>query len=444
MLPPALPGLPLLGNALEFYQDRYALLRKGYEQLGPIFSIRLGRQPTLVLIGPELQQFFFNETDKSLNMDKPYPFLKALFGPVAFLASPEVYQEQRPILHSPFQREKMLKYAQIMQREVQKWLDGLGQSGEMNLVTEMNRLVQEVAGRALMGDEFQAKVGREFWDLYTVLAKSLNPLMPSHWPLPANIKRDWAKGKMREMLTPIILDRRQNPENYDDFLQDFLNTRGKSGQPADDATITGLIQALMFASHETTAGQAAWTLVELSRHPDYLARVRAEIGQQAPAGTTLDGRVMRQLTHVAWAVREIERLHPSTDLLLRVSEKAFDLGGYHIPKDWAVMVSPAVAHRLPQLFTDPERFDPLRFAPGREEDSQHRFALFGFGGGLHKCAGINFANNEMMIITTLLFQQFNLTLLPPEPRPNLSFGASRPDKALVRYQRLTTFPSHTS
>ena len=443
MLPPALPALPLLGNALEFYRDRHALIRKGYEQLGPIFSIRLGRQPTVILIGPEFHQFFFSETDKSLNMDKPYPFLKALFGPVAFLASPEVYQEQRPILHSPFQREKMLKYVQIMQREVQKWLDSLGQTGEMNLVTEMNRLVQEVAGHALMGDEFQAKVGREFWDLYTVLAKSLNPLIPSHWPLPAHIQRDRAKQKMRKLLTPIILERRQNPEKYDDFLQDFLNARGKSGQPADDATITGLIQALMFASHETTAGQAAWTIVELLRSPDYLGRVKAEIGQHAPAGTPLDGRVMRQLEHIAWAVREIERLHPSADLLIRVAEKDFELGGYHIPKDWAVMVSSAVAHRLPQFFVDPEHFDPLRFAPGREEDNQHRFALIGFGGGLHKCTGMNFANNEMMIITTLLFQQFDLTLLPPEPRLNLSLGASRPDKALVRYQRHPT-PTHNS
>jgi sterol 14-demethylase len=434
--PPILPGLPLLGNALDFQRDRHALIRRGLETLGPVFSIRLGPKPVVVLIGPDYQQYFFTETDRSLSIDKPYQTLAALFGEVAFLAGPDIYQEQRPILHSPFQREKMLKYTAIMQTEIQRWMDALGESGEMEIASEMGRLVQNVAGHALMGEGFQSRVGREFWDLYADLGKSLDFIVPPSWPTPKNLRRDRAKRRMLALLEPIIAERRQHPERFDDFLQDFINTPYRSGGQAEDETLVSLLRALMFASHETTAGQAAWTVIELLRHSAYLELVKDEIRRSLPDGAAIDGGLMRSLEHIAWAVREVERLHPSADVLMRQAEVDIEVCGYSIPKGALVLVSPAVAHRLPEWFDHPERFDPLRFAPGREEDRRHRFALFGFGGGTHKCAGMNFANNEMMVITALLFQNFELELLTPDPDIAFGLGAPRPAPTRIRYHRI--------
>jgi sterol 14alpha-demethylase len=438
--PPVLPGLPVLGNVVDFQKDRQKLIAEGYARLGPIFTIKLGPRPVAVLIGPEAQKFFFMETDKTLSIDKPYEMLKAMFGEVAFLASPAVYQEQRPILHSPFAREKMIKYLNIMQHEVQKWLDGLGESGRIDLAAEMGTLVQNVAGNALMGPDFLNKVGAEFWELYGILGKSLDLVIPPDWPTPKNRRRDLAKARMREILEPIIEERRRHPDEYDDFLQDFINTPLRSGGDADTETIVSLLRGLMFASHETTAGQAAWTIIELLRYPEYLAIVQDEINLKAPAGTALDGSVLRSLEHVAWAVQEIERLHPSADVLMRVAEEDVVIEGYTIPKDWYLLVSPALAHRLPEYFKDPEVFDPLRFAPDRQEDRQHRFVMIGFGGGIHKCAGMNFANNEMMVITTLLLQQFDLELETKNPGVNYGLGASRPETTFVRYKRKSIAP----
>ncbi|MBP1702938.1 MAG: Cytochrome monooxygenase [Chloroflexi bacterium] len=434
--PSFLPGAPLLGNALEFNNNRHALIQRGLDELGPVFAFKIGPKPVAVLIGPDYQQFFFMETDKKLSIDKPYRSLEALFGEVAFLAGPEVYQEQRPILHSPFQREKMLKYMNIMQCEVQAWLDSLGPEGEMDISAEMGRLVQNVAGNALMGQNFQSQVGREFWDLYADLGKSLNMVIPPNWPTPKNIRRDRAKRRMRQLLEPIIAERRQNPGQYDDFLQDFIETPSRSGSQADDETIISLLRALMFASHETTAGQAAWTIIEILRHPDYEALVRQELEVILPPRTAIDGTVLRNLEHVAWAVREIERLHPSADILMRLAEEDIEVGDFRVPKDWLVLISPMIAHRLPEWFDEPERFDPQRFAPGREEDRRHRFSMVGFGGGVHKCAGMNFANNEMMTITALLFQQFELELLTPNPGLMFGLGAARPEPTRIHYRRI--------
>jgi sterol 14-demethylase len=433
--PPALPALPVLGNILGFAKNRHGLLRRGQEKFGLVFSFKLGRKPVAVLLGPEYHQIFFLETDKALSIEKPYENLAALFGKVAFLAPPDVYLEQRPILHAPFRPEKMQKYATIMQSEIQKWIDSLAPSGEIEITREMGKLVQAVAAHTLMGEDFQKRVGQEFWDLYAVLGKALSIVTPPHWPLPKNIRRDKAKKRMQEILTPIIAERRRYPEANDDFLQEFVNTKCRSGADADDETIVSLIRALMFASHETTAGQSAWTLIELLRHPEYLSKVHEEISARFPNGAALDGGMMRGMAHIHWAVREIERVHPSADILLRLAEQEIEVGDFRVPAGWLVMVSPAVAHRLPSVFTQPDVFDPMRFSPGREEDRVHPYALIGFGGGRHKCAGMSFANNEMMIITAMVFQQLEMDLVTKNPGTHYGLGAGRPEKTLIRYRK---------
>ncbi len=428
-------GLPLLGHAWAYHKDRDALLRRGYEEQGPVFALRLVNQPVAVVVGPEYHATFFGETDHKLTMDKPYRFIRAIFGDLAFLSSPETYQKQRHIIHAPFRRTKMLAYARIMEERTRRWLDGLPDEGEMELTSAISHLVQDIAGYALMGKHFQESVGREFWDLYADLSAALDPLIPPHWPLPKFRRRDRAKARMVDILRPLIKERRVHPDEYDDFFQDFANAAYKDGTPLNDDEIISLVLGFNFAGHETTAGQAAWTIILLLQHPDYLARVREEIDTHLPADAPIDGEHMRQLSHILWALRETERMRPSADVLMRYVEEDVAFGDYVVPQGWLVQTTAAISHFLPGVFTNPEQYDPLRFAPGREEDKQFRFSLIGFGGGTHKCAGMNFANNEMMIITALLFRAFDIELLTPNPRILHGMGAARPSPTRVRFRR---------
>ena len=142
-IPPMVSGaLPVLGHALEFRSDRTALVRRGFEEHGKIFGIKLANQNVAILVGPEYHRTFFMETDKALGIQEPYSFLRSMFGEVLFLAPHEVYLEQRAVVLEAFRREKMLHYADVMQEVVQAWLDGLGDSGEMELVSEFVRLVR--------------------------------------------------------------------------------------------------------------------------------------------------------------------------------------------------------------------------------------------------------------------------------------------------------------
>jgi sterol 14-demethylase len=435
--PPVLSGaLPALGHIAEFSRDSTRLLLRGYEEQGHIFTIKLGPQNVAVLIGPEYHRTFFMETDKKLNIGTSYQFLRATFGEVFFIAGHEEYLRQKPFVTQAFRREKMAHYISVMERVVQEWLDSLGDEGRFEVVETMSQLAQNVAGSALMGDRFQAEIGREFWDLYEHISHALDPILPPNLPLPKFWRRDRAKARMAEMLKPIIEERRVHPEEYNDFLQDFVNAHyHDTGEPIEDELLLNLMLGLMFAGHETTAGQAAWNIILLLQHPNYLALVRDEIDRLAPFGKGIDGKTLHALAHMGYAVQEVERLRPSAGMLLRDVDEDIEIGGYRIPAGWKVQVATEVAHRLPEVFEEPDYYDPLRFAPGREEDKADRFTLIGFGGGTHKCTGMNFANNEITIITALLLQQFDLELVTRKPHVARGMGANRPSPTIIRYRR---------
>jgi sterol 14-demethylase len=323
-----------------------------------------------------------------------------------------------------------------MQQEVQKWIDSLGDEGEFEVAGEMARLTQEVAGYALMGEKFQAEVGREFWDQYIILGQALDNVLPPNLPLPKFIRRDKARARMKEIIQPIIDERRRHPDAYDDFLQDFVNARyADTGEPVEDEVLLNLMLALMFAGHETTAGQAAWNIILMLQNPDYLALVQDEIDRTLPPGAPIDGKALHDMKHLAYAVTEVERMRPSADMLIRDVDEDVEIGDYVVPAGWMVQVAQEIAHNLPDLFTEPERYDPLRYSPERAEDKQDRYSLIGFGGGAHKCTGMNFANNEQMIIAALLLQQFDLELLTQNPGISRGMGANRPEATWIRYTR---------
>ncbi|MDQ2650944.1 MAG: cytochrome P450 [Actinomycetota bacterium] len=436
--PPLVSGaLPGLGHALEFHRDREGLARRGFEEHGDVFAVQLGPKRLAMVIGPEHTKTFFAETDRKLDQQAVYGFLRAMFGEVLFLAPPEEYQRQRPFMKELLSREKMPRYVELIEEVVQRWIDGLDDRGEFEVTEVMTHLVQQAAAACFLGPEVQARIGEEFWELYEDLSNALDPLLPPNLPHPKFLRRDRAKVKLTELLRPIIAERRAHPEQYDDFLQDLVTAEFRDGELVDEERLRNLLVGLVFASHETTIGQAAWSLILLLQHEEYLGKVQAELDAEAPHPTPFDLGVLSRLPHLAWTVKEVERIRPSIDLLMRLVVEDIEFGDHVIPEGWLVEVVQVVSHRLPGLFDRPEAFDPLRFGPGREEDKQHRFSTFGFGGGIHKCPGMTFANSEMVIIVALLLRQLDLELLTPDPQVVSTLGANRASPATVRYRRRT-------
>jgi retinoid hydroxylase len=90
----------------------------------------------------------------------------------------------------------------------------------------------------------------------------------------------------------------------------------------------------------------------------------------------------------------------------------FSFAGYTIPAGTQLRLALAATHRLPEVFAEPDRFDPERFGPGREEDRRTPYSLVTFGGGPRICIGISFAQIETKALAAYVLRSFDLETVP--------------------------------
>jgi len=99
----------------------------------------------------------------------------------------------------------------------------------------------------------------------------------------------------------------------------------------------------------------------LARYPDWQDSLRAEV-RSAPL--VKDGLANR-LELLDMAICEAWRLLPGAVLVERRLAAPLTVGEHHLPTGTCVAISPAATHADPDLWADPQRFDPLRFSRGR-------------------------------------------------------------------------------
>lgn len=439
--PPMVRGLPILGSFLEWKRDHLGVFMRAYQQYGPIFCMRLGPMKGVVLIGPKYHEFYFREVDRTLSVPELYKFTIPMFGELLMAATDTDRRRKHvSLLQSAFQGGRLAHYTGVMAEETEVWLDSLGERGEFELWDTFEPLVMRIVASALMGPEIRARIN-EFRPLLVDLALGMEFILPPNLPLPRFFRRDRARRLLTEMFRPVLAERRRNPGKYSDFLQTIVDDADIRAE-GDDVQV-GMALATIFTGYITTGAQACWTLVQLLRHPDYL---RSVVNEVDAARAESDGcshsmfPVGARLPRLEWAFKESVRLCPVMSHYARTNAVEYELDGYRIPKGWLTMLCPGVAHRLPEIFTEPERYDPERFAPDRAEDKKQPHALIGFSGGFYRCPGQAFGTNEVKVLLSALLSRYTLTPLAADPKPSFDMGVTRPGSAChIHYERRRGF-----
>ena len=168
--------------------------------------------------------------------------------------------------------------------------------------------------------------------------------------------------------------------------------------------------SFLFAGHETTANTLTWTWYVLSQHLHVEQRLHAELD------TVLNGHLptvehLPALSYTRMVIEESMRLYPSVTFNIRHTIANDEIGGYHIPANSLIWMSPYVTHRHPAFWEQPEVFEPERFT-AEGVASRPRFAYFPFGGGPHLCIGNSFAMMEAQLLLATVAQRYRLRLLP--------------------------------
>ena len=433
-MPPSVSGAgPLLGHAREFLSSPETVLRRGYDEHGKIFRLRLPGPPGIVLLGPEHSRFLFAETDKRLSIRRAYPFFVHMFGADAyFLADEGEYKRQRDIVLPRLQSRQMEGHVAVMDGLTRTLIDELGDDGEIDLVNTLGPHVMNVATRCFLGSNLSNRIGDSFFAVFRRFSEGLDPLIPGWIPVPKMVRCHRARDQLRTVIGDVIRERRQHPLEPADFLQVLTEAEYANGEPVPDHRLVNLILMMIWVGYETTNGHLAWSFIDLLQNPRELQKVFDEQRRMLDPAEPLTVKRMHQLPVLDRAVHETERLHPVTVVIARRAVETIEYAGYRIPKGAVVMVPPSLTHRMPDVFPDPDRFHPDRYL----DDPKVMKQLVGFGGGLHRCLGVQFAYQEIKLTVTRLLQRFDLELVDTAPIPAAGQTTKWPQSPCrVRYRR---------
>jgi sterol 14-demethylase len=310
----------------------------------------------------------------------------------------------------------------------------MGNEGVFDPNSRLGSLVMRVAAHAFVGRDLGGFLGYDFFGDFRHFSEGTEPVLPLWLPLPRLVRSRRAKRRLHDQMGRLIQSRRQKGVDPPDFLQRLVETTYSDGTPLPDRVIVNVVLSLMWTGQETVTGQLSWTLIDLLRHPEYLKEVLEEL--HTVMGDDLDVSLPRlgRLQRLHWAIQESERLHPVAHVIMRMALEPIERNGYSIPEGAMVIAPPCIAHRVPDLFPEPDRYLPARFA-GEQSDPHQDFRLIGFGGGPHRCPGMDFAFAEMKVVLALLLSQFELTLLDPDPQPAPGPRMKWPASCRVAYRR---------
>jgi len=210
-----------------------------------------------------------------------------------------------------------------------------------------------------------------------------------------------AAAEFDDYLRALVARRRREPGG--DLLSALATAPADDRLTDDELVATAVL--LLNAGHEASVNVLAGGALALLRHPDQLARLRADPGL-VPA-----------------AVEELIRYDTPLSLFTRTAFVPVEVGGVRVAAGERVGLLLGAANRDPDAFADPDRLDVGR-SPNRH---------VGFGAVIHYCLGAPLARVELQeALATLLPLSINLLEDPP-PRPTYQFrGPSRLPVRLAR------------
>jgi cytochrome P450 len=236
------------------------------------------------------------------------------------------------------------------------------------------------------------------WEImYGILGVPLWVPHPASWQM----KRD--ADLLRGAVADIIARRRAEEGEGDDLLSRLLAARDpETGAPMTEEQLVNNLLTLLEAGHETTSRALTWTLYLLARAPEWQDAVRAEVVSVCGDGPIEAGHI-QALRVTQQVLKESMRLYAPVPMMSRRAVETVQLGGVEVAAGSIVIIPIFSIHRHRTLWSDPDRFDPTRFAPEREA-AYPRTQFMPFGAGQRICLGNSFAMTEATVILATLIR----------------------------------------
>lgn len=414
---PRLPGHPVLGNLQSFRKDRTAMQLKIGREQPDIVRLRFGFVPVVMIGSPPLaHEVLATKHASFVKAPGLGVFLRPLLGNGLLTSEREVHTRQRKLIAPAFAHKRISAYATTMAERSERYAATLADGKVLDISEGVMRLTLEIVGKTL----FDAEVGSDADEVGDALTTAMECAMsqlsslipvPPFVPTPTNLRNRRAVAKLDAIVYRIIKERRDQGGDRGDLLSMLLETRDDGGATMTDQQIRDESMTLFLAGHETTANALSWALYLLARNPSARARLEAEVDALGRVPSYDD---LKQLPWTLAVVKETMRLYPPAYILARRAVEDVVIGNRQINKHTIVMINVLGIHRRPDLFPEPESFDPQRFL-GDAEKQLPRCAYLPFGAGPRVCIGNHFALMEGHVVLASLLKRLRFDLVDAAP-----------------------------
>jgi cytochrome P450 len=411
------PGGNTVTRTLQMARDPLPILLGGYEEYGPIFTLRLLHTKVVFMLGPEANHYVTVSHPENFHWrESSFGDLIPLLGD-GLLTIDEGYHDQvRATMMPAFHREQVAASVEAMIDEATPAIEML-RSGEIVDIYEwMRRLAMRIAMRALLGlDPDEAGKGAaaaehferalEFYGIDFALRFLRGPGSP--WR-----KMLAARKVLDEIVFSEIAHRRQSPDSGRmDVLSLLLQVRDEAGEGFSDREVRDQLMTLMFAGHDTSTSTLTFMMYELARRPDVIEKLQEEQDRVLGGDVPDIEKLEREMPYLDQVLDEVLRLYPPAWIGPRRAVKEFEFNGHTVPDGAYLNYCSWASHRIPEFFPEPEAFRPERFTRERKA-ALPRGAYVPFGGGKRICIGKRFGQIEVKLVATMLLQRLRLDLLP--------------------------------
>ena len=377
---------------------------------GTAFTLRVASMGTVVyLTDPADIKTVFSGDPRVYHAGEANSMLRGLLGDTSVLVvDGDVHRDRRRLMLAPFARDAVAAQVDLIAQIAADNIAGWPRDRSFAAAPKMSEITLEVILRTVIGTTDPARLAALRVVLPRVLRigpwQSLAVMKPEllqTWPW-RRLRRAIADAD--RLLYAEIADHRADPRLAErtDALSMLVRASDEDGREMTDRELRDQLITLLLAGHDTTATGLAWALERLSRHPAVLQRAvrAAEDGDD---------------DYLDAVAKETLRNRPVVFDVGRILTQPVELAGRRLPAGVMVVPGLVAVHADPQLYPNPERFDPDRMLDATLSPSSY----FPFGGGNRRCLGATFAMVEFRVVLREILRRVDLhttTELGEKPR----------------------------
>jgi cytochrome P450 len=413
---PSGPKLPAGIQLLNWIYRPIAFMENCARRYGDCFVVHFPLNPPLVFFSePEAIKEIFTGDPEKLPAGETRAILKPIVGPQSVLILDGArHMHQRKLMMPPFHGERMQAYGEVMRditdRAIERW--PLKQA--FPIQPEMQDITLNVILRTVFGIEEGAALVHLRQLLTRLLSVGANPLTLIPW-FPRLLSPFTGRQEMTQriqetdqvLFAEIARRKSTSTTGRTDVLSLLIDARDEEGRPMSDLELRDQLMTLLIAGHETTATSLSWTFHQLLQHPEVLEKLKQEIHAVAGAGP-VEPQHISKLEYLDATIKEAQRLTPIVPIVGRQLHEPMRIGGRDLPA--GVVAAPCIylTHHRPDLWPNPNQFNPDRFLGKRPSP----YEFFPFGGGNRYCLGAAFALYEMKIVLAQVLSRVVLRAAP--------------------------------